>query len=330
MTSIGKVLSNPTLMAAFPHTITAAILTAGTFVAGIGAWWMVKLARSGQADKARDVYRPAVIIGVVAMLVGGAGVALSGDAQARLMFEQQPMKMASAEALCTTEKGTSFSILAIGDLSNSCENVKHVIQIPGLTAFLANGDFNSSLPGVEDLQKQYEQKYGFTDANGDPISYQPNLAVTYWGFRLMIGMGLGSAALALAALWVTRRGRISDNKWFGRLGIAVIVTPFLASSFGWIFTEMGRQPWVVAPNPNPGGIDGVWLLTARGVSSSVSAGYVITSLTAFTLLYAVLAVFWYRLMHRYAIEGVADSEKDVSPDNPDRVADADQPLSFAY
>jgi cytochrome d ubiquinol oxidase subunit I len=330
MVDIGAVLTNSTLLAAFPHTITAALLTAGTFVAGIAAWWMVRLARSGQADKARDVYRPAVVLGVVVMLVGGVGVAISGDAQAKLMFEQQPMKMASAEALCTTEKGAAFSILAIGDLSNSCENVDHLIQIPGLTSFLATGTFDSTLKGVEDLQREYEQKYGYTDADGTPISYQPNLTVTYWGFRLMIGMGLGSAALALAALWVTRKGRVSDRRWFGRLGIVAIGTPFLASSFGWIFTEMGRQPWVVAPNPNPSGVDGVWLLTARGVSTSVSAGAVITSLAAFTALYGVLAVVWYRLMHRYAVEGVADVEKDVSPDNPDRPADADQPLSFAY
>lgn len=332
MVDIGAVLSNPTVLAAFPHTIAAAFLTAGTFVAGIAAWWMVRLVRAGQADKARDVYRPAVVLGVIVMLVSGVGVALSGDWQAKLMFDQQPMKMSSAEALCqTTEGGAPFSILAIGDLSNSCEGVNHVIEIPGLTSFMATGDFNAPLPGVENLQAQYEEKYGFTDDEGNPISYQPNLLITYWSFRLMIGFGLGSAALALVALWVTRRGRVNGNAWFGRLGIVALVTPFLASSFGWIFTEMGRQPWVVAPNPNPSGVDGVWLLTARGVSTVTSTGTILTSLIAFTLLYGVLAVFWYRLMHRYTVEGVADTEHDPSPDNPDNDPDAaDRPLSFAY
>ncbi|WP_029289062.1 cytochrome ubiquinol oxidase subunit I [Cellulomonas sp. HZM] len=329
MVDIGAVLTNPTVLAAFPHTITAAFVTAGTFVAGIGAWWMVKLVRRGEADKARDVYRPAVTLGLVALLVGGVGVAITGDTQAKLMFEQQPMKMASAEALCHTTSGADFSILAIGNLSNDCENVKHVISIPGLTSFLATGDFNATIKGVEDLQTEYEQRYGFTDANGDPISYQPDLTVTYWGFRLMIGFGIGSAALAVAALWLTRRGRVTDKKWFGTLGIVAIVTPFLASSFGWVFTEMGRQPWVVAPNPNPSGVDGVYLLTARGVSTSPGAGSILTSLIAFTLLYGVLAVLWYRLMHRYTIEGVADSEKDPSPEARSE-QDAAAPLSFAY
>ncbi len=150
----------------------------------------------------------------------------------------------------------------------------------------------------------------------------------------MIGFGIGSAALAVFAFWVTRRGRVNGNVWIGRLAIVAIATPFLASSFGWIFTEMGRQPWVVAPNPS--GVDGVWLLTQNGVSTVVGTGSVIASLGTFTLLYGVLAVFWYRLMHRYTIQGVADSEHDPSPDNPDNHVDpndpdaAARPLSFAY
>jgi cytochrome bd ubiquinol oxidase subunit I len=321
MTDIGAVLRNPTLLAAFPHTITASLLTAGTFVAGIAAWLMVRAARGKKLELA-GLYRPAVMLGVIVMLVGGVGLFVTGDQQAKLMFKQQPMKMASAEALCETTDGASFSILAIGDLSNDCAGVNHVIQIPGLTSFLASGDFNSRLEGVDNLQKSYEQKYG---AGQD---YKPNLVVTYWSFRLMIGLGIGSAALSLAALWLMRKGRFPTSRWFARLAVWAIPTPFLASSLGWVFTEMGRQPWIVAPNPT--GIDGVWLLTSRGVSTVVTPAEIIISMVAFTLLYAGLAVVWYKLIHRYAIEGVADSEKDVSPDNPDNPDAADRPLSFAY
>jgi cytochrome d ubiquinol oxidase subunit I len=326
MVDIGAVLSNPTVLATFPHTVSAALLTAGTFVAGIAAWWMVKAARAQDRDLASTVYRPAVVLGTVVMLVGGVGVALSGDWQAKMMFDQQPMKMAAAEALCeSSPDGASFSLLTIGDLSNSCEGTTQVLAIPGLTSFLATGDFAAPLPGITDLQERYTDLYG--DSVGE-IDFTPNLAVTYWSFRLMIGLGLGSALLALAALWFLRRGAVVDKPWFGRLALAVIPTPFLAASFGWIFTEMGRQPWIVAPNPNPGGVDGVWLATARGVSTVVGPGSVIASLVTFTLLYAVLAVLWFRLMSRYAAKGVADTEPDVSPDHRD--ADAERPMSFAY
>lgn len=322
MVDIGAVLSNPTLLAAFPHTITAAFLTAGTFVAGIGAWWMVRSLQQGRDDVARDVYRPAVVLGVVTMLVSGVGIAATGDWQAKLMFDQQPMKMSSAEALCEGENGAAFSLLTIGDLSNSCDGVTHVLTIPGLTSYLATGDFDAYLPGIEELQERSEVLYG------QDVDYRPNLAVTYWSFRLMIGLGAGSAALALAALWLLRKGRTVDNRWFGVLGLVAIPTPFLASAFGWIFTEMGRQPWVVVPNPNPSGIDGVWMLTANGVSTVVSPSMVVASMVAFTLLYAVLAVIWFRLMVRFAAHGVADTEPDVSPDNQD--AGEERPLSFAY
>jgi cytochrome d ubiquinol oxidase subunit I len=330
MVDIGAVLTNPTLWAAFPHTISAAFLTAGTLVAGISVWWMVRLVRRGDVATARDVYRPALVLGIITILVSGIGVSLTGDTQARLMFTQQPMKMAAAEALCVSTDGASFSILAIGDLSNHCDGVAHVIAVPGLTSFLATGNFSAPIKGVDDLQKQYEAKYGAG------VNYVPNLAITYWGFRLMIGFGAGAAALALVALWLTRKGRVSDNLWFSRLGIVAIATPFLASSFGWVFTEMGRQPWAVVPNPNPDGVDGVWLLTARGVSTVVSPAMIITSMAAFTLLYGGLAVVWFKLMHRYAVEGVAGSEHDPSPDNPANHRDpgdpdaVDVPLSFAY
>lgn len=324
MVDIGAVLTNVTLLAAFPHTITAAFLTAGTFVAGIAGWWMVRLVRKGDEEGAR-VYRPAVVLGVVTMLVAGVGIGLSGDWQAKLMFDQQPMKMASAEALCVGEDGASFSILTLGDLSNDCDNTTTILAIPGLTSFLASGDFDAYLPGVDELQVQSEELYGAG------VDYRPNLLVTYWSFRLMIGLGAGSAALALAALWFMRKGRVVGHRWFGLLALAAIPTPFLASSFGWIFTEMGRQPWVVAPNPNPSGVDGVWMLTARGVSTSVSGGTVVISLVAFTALYGILAVVWFRLMRKYAAHGVADTEPDPSPEA--RAAEGaadDQPLSFAY
>ena len=167
------------------------------------------------------------------------------------------------------------------------------------------------------------------DEAGNPIHYTPPLGISFWSFRLMIGLGVFSAALAVWALWATRKGRVSDNRWLSRLAVIAIPMPFLACSFGWIFTEVGRQPWVVAPNPT--GIDAVSLLTQRGVSTAVPAGVILASMIGFTVLYAALGVVWYRLIHRYAIEGVPDVH-DESPEarEPDDDDDANRPLSFAY
>ncbi|MCL1871216.1 MAG: cytochrome ubiquinol oxidase subunit I [Promicromonosporaceae bacterium] len=335
MVSIGKILTNNTLWAAFPHTVTAAFLVAGTFVCGVATWWMVRLVRTKKphlVELARSTYRPAVILGACVMLVAGVGVILSGDAQGKIMYQQQPGKMSAAESLCEGQENASFSILTIGPWNPTCDELTRVIEVPGVASFLGTGHFSgpdSFLPGVNDVQKEMSAKFGATDSAGNPIQYTPPLAVSYWAFRLMIGLAVFSAALALWALWATRRGRMSDNTWLSRLGILAIPMPFLACSFGWIFTEVGRQPWVVAPNPT--GIDEVRLLTERGVSTAVPAGVMLASMIVFTLLYLVLGVIWYRLIHRYAIEGVPEVH-DESPEA--RAAsgedDSDRPLSFAY
>ncbi len=326
MVDLAKVLTNPTVLAAFPHTIGAAFLTAGTFVAAICAWWMVRLVRAGERDKARDVYRPGLQLGLVVMVIAAVVVAVTGDWQGKLMFEQQPMKMASAEGIIESGDSVPMTLFAIGDFSNDPDSVRRFVEVPGVTSFLATGDWSAHLSGVNDLQAQYEEKYGAG------VDYVPNLAVTFWSFRLMIGFALFAGLLALLALWLTRKGRLPDNVWLSRAAQWAMPTIFLASISGWVFTEMGRQPWVVAPNPNPEGVDMVWQLTARGVSQQVGPAAVIISLVLFTLLYGVLAIAWYRLMHRYTIGGVEDDPADPSPDNPaNRTTDeADKPLSFAY
>jgi cytochrome d ubiquinol oxidase subunit I len=317
MENFAAILTNNTLLAAFPHTIATAFLTAGTFVAGIAAWWLVRSVRAGNADVARALWRPAVGLGLVTILVSGVAVAASGDWQAKLMFQQQPAKMAAAEAHCEGEEGVPFSILTIGDLSNSCEGVKHILEIPGLTSYLATGDFSAFLPGVQDVQADYTERFG-----EGPV-YHPNLAVTYWSFRLMIGMGVGSATLALAALWMLRRGRVTGATWFKWVALLAIPTPFLGASFGWIFTEMGRQPWVVAPNPT--GVDMVRMLTQDGVSAVVPPWQVWLSLLSFTAVYTALGIVWFMLIRRHARVGAPAVAAVEAPP----VAEEKQ-LSFAY
>ncbi|WP_454086019.1 cytochrome ubiquinol oxidase subunit I [Georgenia sp. Marseille-Q6866] len=324
-----EVMTNNTLVAAYAHTITASFLVAGTFVAGICGWWMVRAARSGDTEEARQVWRPGAYLGLVATLVAGLGVIASGDVQGKLMYEQQPGKMAAAEAVCQGGEGVGFSLLSIGiPGSNDCEDINHVLEIPFLTSFLGTGSFtgpDSYLPGVADVQAQQMELYGHLDSVDEDTELYPNLFISFWSFRLMIGLAAGSAALALAGFWLLRKGRITDSVWFSRLCLVALPMPFLASSFGWIFTEMGRQPWVVHPNPaNP--VDQVMLLTTDGVSTVVSPGTVLTSLVVFTLLYAALGVVWFRLIRRYVREGVAP----VEPDGPDRDEQPAPTLSFAY
>ncbi|MFI6215573.1 cytochrome ubiquinol oxidase subunit I [Nocardia brasiliensis] len=331
--SIVAVLTNNTLLAAFPHVVAGSFVTAGTFVAGIAGWWMVRKARTGDAaeiTEARTMWRPAALAGIWVMLVSLGALFLTGDTQGKLMFEQQPMKMASAESLCHTATDPDFSILTVGT-HNNCDSVTHVLEVPGVLPYLAKGKFSDvTLPGVVDLQQEYNAKYGVGD-------YRPNLFVTYWSFRAMIGLAAGSALLALAGLWLTRRGRVPNQRWFAWLSLLVIPTPFLANSAGWVFTEMGRQPWVVAPNPT--GDPNLRLTVQQGVSNH-SPGVVLFSLITFTLLYGALAVVWFYLMRRYVVHGpeqpAASPPTGSGPGKPAGPAGrsgeepAVEQLSFAY
>jgi cytochrome d ubiquinol oxidase subunit I len=316
LTSIVTLFTNNTAIAAFSHAVAGAFLTAGTFVAGVCVWWMV---RARETAEARTMYRPAAILGCLVTVVAAAGLFFTGDFQGKLMFKQQPMKMASAESLCHSETDPDFSILTIGT-HNNCDSVTHVIEVPYVLPYLAEGKFTGvRLDGVKDLQAQYEEKFG-------PGDYRPNLFVTYWAFRAMIGLLVFPSLLAVVTLWLTRRGRIPHQRWFSWFALLTLPTPFLANSAGWVFTEMGRQPWVVVPNPT--GDQLIRLTVAEGVSGH-SAAMVVTSLATFTALYAALAVVWFWLIRRYVVEGPLEHDSEPAPPSPPGDDDV-APLSFAY
>ena len=309
LNSIWDLLTNSTALVTFPHVVAGAWLVAGGFVIAVAAW---QLARK---DPDVSLYRPALRLGLLAVLVSGGAVVVSGHAQGQIMVEQQPMKMAAAEALCDTENGAGLSVFAVGPINASCDEVKG-LTIPRLFSFMATNDFDGRVQGVNQVQAQMAGRYG-------PGDYIPSLPVTYWSFRLMIGLGVLTVLLGLVGWWLTRGGRVPTSRWYSRAAVLLVVAPFAANSFGWIFTEMGRQPWVVVPNPT--GLDQVRMLTADGVSPSVSTTEVVISLAAFTLVYAALAVVELWLLLRYAKGGAPEAEPAA-----DESSEAERPMAFAY
>ena len=312
LTDFLAVLTNKVQLVTFPHTMTSAYMVGGAFVMAVGLWHL----RKPDVGKNATMYRRATRIGAWVTLVSALGVIVSGDLQGKVMTEVQPMKMASAEALYNTVASDApFSLLTIGSLDGSRE--KFAVKVPDLLSFLATGHFSGSVEGINQIKAAYQKQYG-----QDPAAlayspdYTPTIPLTYWSFRIMIGLGMLGALIALAVLWSTRRGRIPRHRlWFWTI-LATPLLPLFANSFGWIFTETGRQPWIVF---------GV-MTTAHGISPSVSAGEVWTSLITFTLVYGVLAVIETKLLLKYIASGAPDFEEPV--DLADR--DENAPLVFAY
>ncbi|MGO4257413.1 cytochrome ubiquinol oxidase subunit I [Marmoricola sp. RAF53] len=311
MNDFAAVLFNKVQLVTFPHTVLAAYMTGGAFVVGVSLWSLMRPKNAGDTS----VYRRSTRLGAVVMLVAGLGVAISGDFAGKVMTEVQPMKMAAAEALYETESSAGFSLFTIGTLDGKSETFS--IKIPGLLSFLATGSFNGTVEGINPLSEQYQETYG-SDPDSpaySPGDYTPYIPVTYWTFRLMIGLGVLAAALAALVLWITRKERTPRSRWWRWAAIALPLLPVAANSFGWIFTEVGRQPWSVF------GL----LTTVNAVSPTVSAGYVWTSLLSLTLLYGVLAVVEVGLILKYVRAG---AEPDPVPH--ERSDDPDRPMAFAY
>jgi cytochrome d ubiquinol oxidase subunit I len=367
MTDAWAVFTNNTALVAVPHTLFGALAVAGGFLLGIAWYHLWRRRRDGidtvgadgrvipgeaTAILGRDradhtVWIRSLRIGAVVAMISFAGTAFTGDLQGKLMFEQQPMKMAAAEAAC--HDGTGFSVLSVGNVgAKNCDDIKAVIEVPGILSFLAKGDFSTEVKGVNSLLDEYQSKYGTTlpdnpiygDRAGQQIQYVPVMEVTYWGFRMMIGFGGVAALAALLALWLTRKGTVPASRGLMRLAVFGILAPFGANAAGWIFTEMGRQPFVVAPNPDPSGIDQVFMFTAAAVSPGVSAGEILTSLVVLTSIYAVLLVVEVKLLVKYIRGGVAsampelvhapvDENEDGTPRGGPGKPD-DDVLAFAY
>jgi cytochrome d ubiquinol oxidase subunit I len=359
MTDIWAVLTNNTAIAAFTHTIFGALVVAGMFLLGI-SWYQLWRRRHdgidtvdesgrvvvgeapgvpGRDRKDHGVWLTSLRFGAIVAILGFVGTVGTGDVQGKLMYEQQPMKMAAAEAACHT--GGSFSVLSLGDPGGDCDDVITLIEVPGVLGFLGTGEWGAEMPGINDLEPEYVNQYGETipddalygERAGSEVQYVPVMWITYWGFRLMIGLGGIVAFGAVVALWLTRKGTVTRSPWIMRLALLGIVAPFAANIAGWIFTEMGRQPFVVAPNPDPSGIDGVFMFTAAAVSPGVTAGEMLFSVITLTLVYGILLVIELYLLVKYIRGGVASAMPELShaddgkPDDPDK---RDDVLAFAY
>lgn len=273
----GALLLNKVNLAAFPHTLAGAVMAGGSLLLAIGVW---RLRAGGEA-----AFRTLARLGAWLTLTGGALTALTGDHLGKVITEVQPMKMAAAEALYATTTGAPFSVFALGDPGGGEPFL--TLEIPRLLSILAKGDPGATVQGIDDLQAQYAAQFG-------PGSYIPMIPVAFWTFRLMIGIGMLAAAVAAYYLWSTRGDR-RTHPLLTRFLPLIPVLPAAANSFGWIFTETARQPWLAF------GISRV----ADGISPGLTRGEVLVSLIGFAVVYGVLAVVWLRLVRHLSRQPLA-------------------------
>ena len=241
------------------HMTLAAFAATGFAVAGIHAYMII---RKKNIEFHKKAFRIALVFGGIAALLQP----LSGDISAKDIAVRQPAKLAAMEAHFETERGASLIIGGIPDEEN--ETVNYAIKIPGALSFLAHGDFEAEVIGLDQFPKENH----------------PPVMVTHFAFQIMVGMGMILMALSLLYFFSSwkKKDWLRAN-WF--LWLFVVATPlgFIAVEAGWTVTEVGRQPWIIyevlktkdAVSPIPGIAYSFYLFSAIYLSLSAAVAFLL-------------------------------------------------------
>src|SRR5574341_485901 len=231
MESFWALISNPHVFVQFPHVITAAMATGAFFVLGISAWHLAR----AKDEETREAFRRSFRIGAAYAFAATVAVSVVGHTQAQYMTAVQPMKMAAAEALWETADPAPMSLFTFGHEPERRD--LFAVKVPGLLSFLAHNRFSGEVKGIKNLQAEYAASFG-------PGDYVPPVMWTYWNFRAMVGAGMLMLLLAAWALFGTLRASFERSPRLLALLVPAITLPYIANSAGWIFTEIGRAPWI--------------------------------------------------------------------------------------
>ena len=299
LSSIGDVFGNPVFLPAYLHVLATALVYGAAVMLAVSAWHLRK------GNDTRVFHRTAKLAIWVVLVAALAQFHLGGKL-GQAITVNQPMKVAAMEAQWETCQPCSFSLFQIGGYTSDDPPTK-IIQIPYLLSWLATGDINGKVTGINELQAQYEQEY----PSGD-IQYYPNVFVQYWSMRAMAYFAGLAVIIALWGVLLLWRRRLDDASLFHRVATWSVLIPFVMGTAGWVLTENGRQPWIV---------DGL-MLTKDGLSPSVGAAQIAVSMTVFFLVYATLGVIAAVLMVRHARRGLPPEEHAA--------ADRDRAPELAY
>ena len=276
LTSVGTLLSNGFALRAWIHVILAGLIFGSIVMLGISCWHLL---RGRNASLFRMAVKLALIVAVPATLVQ----LIVGNRFGEAVTSAQGMKIAASEANWNTCQPCGFSLFQIGGFSAQHPNPAFSITIPRVLSYMATGSFSGKVQGLNQLQVQEQKRFG-------PGNYIPNVELMYWSMRVMAFLGVAMFLVAALGAWLYRRQALHETRWFLRVAVVAIAFPYIAAIFGWILTEMGRQPWIVQN----------LLKTSQAVSPSLHTSTIATSLGVFALLYGGLAVVDFVLMRRYA------------------------------
>ena len=265
------VVTNPFGWMEFIHTVSGAYILAGFFVLGISAW---HLRRKNEITFFKKCFKVAAVWTLIFALFEVFNGHLHGSEVAKA----QPTKLAAMESLWETKQGAPMYLLVIPDEEKERNKIE-LFPIPGMLSLLAYHDPGATVKGLKEW----------------PEEERPPVALTFWSFRTMVGLGFLFAVLSVWAF--LRRKDPERSPFLLRLLPWVIPLSYLACELGWMVAEVGRQPWIV-----------YGLMKTSAAVSPVSPVQVGVSLAAFVLVYTLLGLVDFYLLFKYARKGPNPSE----------------------
>lgn len=246
------VIFNPSLPYRLVHMVLAAYLTTAFVVGGVGAFHLLKN-RTNQA--ARTMFSMAMWMAAIVAPIQ----IVAGDMHGLNTLEHQPAKVAAMEGLFESRTGAPLVLFGIPNAKD--ERIDYELSIPKLSSLILTHDLNGEVKGLKAW----------------PPEKRPPVAIVFWSFRTMVGIGSAMLLVGLWSLFMRYKKRLYEAPWLHRAAVLMAPSGFVAVLAGWITTEVGRQPYTV-----------YGLLTTAQSASSIDATAVGASLIAFIVVYFAL------------------------------------------
>ena len=259
------VIFNPSFPYRLAHMLIASGLTASFVVAGLSAW---RLLRAPSDSGAARTLRAGLV--VAAILIPAQIVV--GDLHGLNTLKHQPAKIAAMEAIWHTERGAPLVLFAIPNEKTRTND--YAVELPYGASLILKHELHGELKGLNEFGED-----------------RPAVAPLFFGFRLMVGLGLMMLAVSWSGTWMTRGGRAAP-RWMLWVFAAMTFSGWIATLAGWIVTEVGRQPWLVHG-----------ILRTRDAVGDVGAAQLGASLTGYILTYSGLFLAYMVVLTHLAGKG---------------------------
>ncbi|TWT98217.1 cytochrome ubiquinol oxidase subunit I [Stieleria varia] len=267
VTDFWAMVFNPSSVDRLTHTLIGAFVLGAFFVASVCAYYLLKGRHDEIAKRCLSISLPTSLLFTIA-------AAMSGHHSAQQLVETQPAKLAAMEAhFHSTDDPTGLYLFGWPDAET--EQVHFGVQVPNLLSLMVYNDPMQPVPAMDQI----------------PEDERPPVWLPFQTFHLMVGLGTMMIGVSMLACWSWYRDVLLQRRWLLWAIVFMPIAAMTANQAGWITAEVGRQPWIVYPSVQ-NGVEMMGLRTSEGLSESVTAEQVLSSIILFGIIYSLLFAVW--------------------------------------